>query len=53
MIPDYHRVEHHLRRPLRKGHIRIDDPFMLGRNRKRDLEMTPEQAAKILALGIP
>lgn len=47
------RVEHHLKRPTRKGHIRIGDPFMVGPNRRRDLEMTSEQAEKILFLGIP
>lgn len=47
------RVEHHLQRPPRKGHIRINDPFMVGPNRRRHLEMTPEQANKILFLGIP
>lgn len=47
------RVEHHLRRPPRDGHIRIGDPFAIGPNGRRDLEMTQEQAEKILVLGIP
>lgn len=50
---DIRRVEHHLDRKPREGHIRIRDPFMLGPNRRRDLEMPLETANKIVVMGLP
>lgn len=50
---DIRRIEHHLERNPRRGHIRIRDPFMLGPNRRRDLEMTADTARKIVVLGMP
>jgi len=50
---DIRRIEHHLGRPHRKGYIRIHDPFAIGSNSRRDLELTREQAMKIAFLGIP
>lgn len=50
---DIKRVEHHLNRRVRRGHIRIRDPFMLGPNRRRDLEMSLDTANKIMTLGLP
>lgn len=50
---DIKRVEHHLDRKVRRGHIRIRDPFMLGPNRRRDLEISLDTANKIMILGLP
>lgn len=50
---DIRRIEHHLERKPRKGHIRIRDPFMLGPNRRRDLEISLDTANKIMTLGLP
>ena len=47
------RIEDHLRIPHRKGYIRFRDPFVLGSNKNRDLEMSVDQVNKILVLGMP
>jgi len=47
------RIEDHLGIPHRKGHIRFRDPFILGPNKDRDLEMSVDLANNILVLGIP
>jgi hypothetical protein len=50
---DIIRIEHHLGRPHRKNHIRIQDPLVLHFKIRRYLELTREQATKIAFLGIP
>ena len=51
---DIRRIEHHLpHRPIQKGCIRMLDPWRLGINRNRDLEMSKDTALKILTLGVP
>lgn len=47
------RVENHLRRPPRSGCIAFDDPFAAGPNSRRRLELTRDQALKIVTLGMP
>jgi hypothetical protein len=50
---DIKRIEHHLDRKPREGNIRIRDPFALGTNSRRDLEMPLETANKIVFMGMP
>ena len=48
------RIEHHLpERAVRKGCFRIQDPFRIGVNRNRDLEIELDTANKMLVLGLP
>jgi len=48
------RIEHHLpQRPPKEGCIRMQDPYCIGINRKRDIEIDHETAMKILTLGLP
>lgn len=47
------RIEHHLKIPPRKDRIRFEDPFVHAPTGRRNLELTREQATKILTLGIP
>lgn len=47
------RIEDHLGIPHRKGYIRFRDPFVLGPNNARDLEMSVDLANNILVLGMP
>jgi len=50
---DIKRIEHHLDQKPIEGHIRIRDPFTLGPNSGRDLEMPLETANKIVFMGMP
>jgi hypothetical protein len=48
------RIEHHLPyKPPKKGYIRMQDPYCIGINRKRDIEIDQDMAMKILTLGLP
>ena len=48
------RIENHLpKRTVRKGCFRIQDPFRIGVNRNRDLEIELDTANKMLVLGLP